>query len=390
MAGIQLFKASFDVEACLDQVRECLEKGWTGMGFKTVEFEEAWKKYTGHKCAYYVNSNTAGLYMAVDTLKEVYGWADGDEVISTPLTFISTNHAIPKSNLKAVFADVDDTLCLDPKSIKEHITDKTRAVIFVGFGGNTGSFKEVVKICKENSLKLILDAAHMSGTRYADGTVPGTNGDADITVYSFQAVKNLPTGDSGMICTDDPKLDEIFRKKAWLGINKDTYARTVNKEGTYKWKYDVEYIGDKYNGNAIMAGIALAQLPHLDRDNAYRRTLAQWYTEVFAKYPEQIGLVEIPEDCVSSRHLYQIMVKDRDGLMMYLNTNEVYPGVHYVANTDYRMYEYGKGTCPKAEFASEHIISLPMHMGVTFENVQYITGLVVKYVMEIKKGESLK
>ncbi len=388
--GIQLFKANFDVEACLAQVRECLEKGWTGMGFKTVEFEEAWKKYTGHKYAYYVNSNTAGLYMAVDTLKELYGWSDGDEIISTPLTFISTNHAIPKSNLKAIFADVDDTLCLDPKSVEEHITDKTRAVIFVGFGGNTGKFKEIVKICKDHNLKLILDAAHMSGTRFSDGSVPGTNGDADITVYSFQAVKNLPTGDSGCICTDSEELDGIFRKKAWLGINKDTYARTVNKEGTYKWKYDVEYVGDKYNGNAIMAGIALAQLPYLDRDNAYRRTLAQWYTEAFSKYPEQIGLVRIPDDCVSSRHLFQIIVKDRDGLMMYLNSNEVYPGVHYVVNTDYRMYAYGKGTCPYAEFISDHIISLPMHMGVTFEDVQYITGLVVKYVMEIRKGESFR
>ncbi len=387
--GIQLFKASFDVEACLLQVRECLEKGWTGMGYKTVEFEEAWKKYTGHKCAFYINSNTAGLYMAVDTLKEKYGWADDDEVISTPLTFISTNHAIHKAKLKAVFADVDDSLCLDPNSVKEHISDKTRAVIFVGFGGNTGRLKEIVNICREHGLKLILDAAHMSGTRYRDGSVPGTNGDADITVYSFQAVKNLPTGDSGIICTDSTELDEIFRKKAWLGINKDTYTRTVNKDGTYKWKYNVEYVGDKYNGNAIMAGIALAQLPHLDRDNAYRRTLAQWYTELFNNYPHQIRLVKVPEDCVTSQHLFQILVKDRDGLMMYLNSNEVYPGVHYVSNTDYPMYDYGKGTCPNAEFASDHVISLPMHMDVTFEDVQYIAGLVITYLMELKKGENL-
>ena len=387
--GIQLFKASFDVEACLRQVRECLEKGWTGMGYKTVEFEEAWKKYTGHKCAYYINSNTAGLYMAVDTLKEKYGWADDDEVISTPLTFISTNHAIHKANLKAVFADVDNSLCLNPKSVEEHISDKTRAVIFVGFGGNTGRFKEIVTICKEHGLKLILDAAHMSGTRYRDGSVPGTNGDADITVYSFQAVKNLPTGDSGIICTDSTELDEIFRKKAWLGINKDTYARTVNKDGTYKWKYNVEYVGDKYNGNAIMAGIALAQLPHLDRDNAYRRTLAQWYTEFFKKYPLQIRLITVPDECVTSQHLFQILVKDRDGLMMYLNSNGVYPGVHYVSNTDYPMYDYAKGTCPNADFASDHIISLPMHMDVTFEDVQYIAGLIITYLMDIKKGESL-
>lgn len=316
------------------------------------------------------------------------GGADA-EIISTPLTFISTNHAIAKNGLKAVFADVDDTLCLAPKSVEAHITENTKGVIFVGFGGSTGQFKEIVKICKERNLKLILDAAHMAGTRYKNGNCPGTYGDADITVYSFQAVKNLPTGDSGIICTDNEELDQIFRKKAWLGINKDTYMRTVNQEGTYKWKYDVEYVGDKYNGNAIMAGIALAQLPHLDRDNAYRRTLAQWYTEIFEVYPEQIGLISIPDDCISSRHLFQIMVQDRDGLMMYLNSNGVYPGVHYVANTDYRMYDYAKGTCTEADFASEHIISLPMHMGVSFEDVQYIAGLVVKYVMEEKKGQKL-
>ena len=184
--GIQLFKASFDVEACLAQVRECLEKGWTGMGFKTVEFEEAWKKYTGHKYAYYINSNTAGLYMAVDTLKELYGWEDGDEIISTPLTFISTNHAIPKSNMKAVFADVDDTLCLDPQSVREHITDKTRAVAFVGYGGRVGQLDKIIEICKKYGLRLILDAAHMAGTR-VNGVMPGTWDGVDVTIYSYQA-----------------------------------------------------------------------------------------------------------------------------------------------------------------------------------------------------------
>lgn len=378
--AIQLFRAVFDVDACLEQIRECLEKGWTGMGFKTVEFEEAWKKYTGLKNAYFINSNTAGLYLAFDVLKEKYGWQDGDEVITTPCTFISTNHAITKSRLKAVFADVDDTLCLDPESVKAHITDKTKAVIFVGFGGNTGRLKDVVKICKDNNLKLVLDAAHMSGTRYEDGTTPGSNGDADIIVYSFQAVKNLPTGDSGMICCYDDELDAIVRKKAWLGINKDTFSRSVSKEGAYKWKYDVEYVGDKYNGNAIMGAIALAQLPHLDEDNEYRRKLASEYTKAFSKHSELIKLVTVPEDCISSRHLFQIMIEDRDGLLTYLNQNQVFPGVHYIANTDYRMYEYAKGTCPNAEYASNHILSLPMHLGVSLEDARMISDLVIKYV----------
>ena len=134
---IQVLKPKFHVDECLDQVRECLEKGWTGMGFKTVEFEEEWKKYTGHKYAYYLSSNTVGLHLAVKVLKMNNGWKDGDEIISTPITFVSTNLAIEYENLHPVFADVDEYLCLDPIDVEKKITDKTRAVIFVGYGGRS-------------------------------------------------------------------------------------------------------------------------------------------------------------------------------------------------------------------------------------------------------------
>lgn len=166
MSGIQLFKAKYEVEECLEEIRECLEAGWTGLGFKTVEFENNWKAYTGLPFAHFTNSSTIGLYLAVDILKEEYGWEDDDEIITTPITFVSTNHAILKSNMKAVFADVDDSLCLDPNSVKECITERTRAVMYVGMGGNMGNYYEIIKICKENKLKIILDAAHMAGTRY--------------------------------------------------------------------------------------------------------------------------------------------------------------------------------------------------------------------------------
>ena len=261
--------------------------------------------------------------------------------------------------------------------------------MFVGFGGSIGQYDKIVNIANKYNLKIILDAAHMAGTRYADGRIPGKD-DADIIVYSYQAVKNLPTGDSGMICCKDAETDRIVREKAWLGINKDTYSRSVNNESTYKWKYDVEYVGNKYNGNSIMASVAIAQLPHLDQDNAYRRTLAMWYTEAFSKYPDQIALVNIPKNCISSRHLFQIMIPDRNGLLNYLNTKEIYPGVHYTPNTEYRMYEYAKGSCPNADWVGEHILSLPMHMHVTYEDVQYITKCVIEYLINIKHGEKLE
>lgn len=213
--AIQLFTPTFDVDGCLEEIRECLEKGWTGLGFKTVQFEEDWKAYTGWKHAHFLNSATAGLNLVFDIFAEEYEWGEEDEVITTPLTFISSNHAILLAGLKPVFADVDDTLCLDPESVKERITDKTKAVLFVGIGGNTGHFEEIAKICKENNLKLVLDAAHMAGTRLR-GEMPGKQ--ADAIVYSFQAVKNLPTADSGMVCFKEEKLDAIVRKKHGLGL----------------------------------------------------------------------------------------------------------------------------------------------------------------------------
>lgn len=375
--GIQLFKPKYEVDECLDEIRECLEMGWTGMGFKTVQFEDAWKEYTRLPFAYYVNSSTIGLYMAVDILKEQYNWKDEDEIITTPITFISSNHAILKSGMKAVFADIDETMCLNPKSVEKHITDKTKAIMYVGLGGNTGNYAEIVKLCEKYGLKLILDAAHMAGTRYK-GEIPGK--EAEVVVYSFQAVKNLPTADSGMICFKKGEFDDIVRKKCWLGINKDTYARTGGN-GNYKWKYDVEYIGDKGHGNSVIASIGLVQLKYLDRDNAYRRQLAQWYTERLSKYPEQIKLVRIEEGCESAYHLYQICVDRRDELMMALNEAEIYPGVHYANNINYRMYEYAAGTCPYADYVSEHTISLPMHLYLSYDDVQKICDEVIKFVI---------
>lgn len=380
--AIQLFTPKFEVQECLNEIQECLEKGWTGLGFKTVQLEEEWKRYTGLPFAYYMNSATIGLNFAVEILKEENGWEDGDEIITTPITFISTNHAIPRAGMKAVFADIDNTMCLNPESVKERITEKTRAVIFVGIGGNAGHYDDIVRICKERGLRLILDAAHMAGTRVS-GKMPGH--EADAVIYSFQAVKNLPTADSGMLCFKDGKLDEIARKKGWLGINKDTYTRTTNS-GNYKWRYDVEYIGEKAHGNSVIAAIAIVQLRYLDRDNAYRRQIARWYQERFAKYAGRIKLADIPKECESSSHLFQILVENRDEVIVNLNRHGIYPGVHYADNTLYQMYAYDRGKCPYAAYVSEHILSLPMHLQLSYDDVQFISDRVIEIVNEFSQA----
>ncbi|WP_421346408.1 DegT/DnrJ/EryC1/StrS family aminotransferase [Aeromonas veronii] len=373
--SIQLFVPTFRVEECLEQVRECLEKGWTGLGFKTQQIEEEWKKYTGLPHAHFLASNTVGLHLAFHMFKSEQGWQDDDEVITTPLTFVSSNHAILYENLKPVFADVDQHLCLDPVDVEKKITSKTKAIIFVGLGGNVGQYNKIREICDRYNLKLILDAAHMSGTRF-NGKHVGY--DADVTIFSFQAVKNMPTADSGMICFKNEEDDARARKLCWLGINKDTFARTTT-QGAYKWMYDVEEVGFKYHGNSIMAGLALVSLKYLDRDNAYRRQLAQWYEELFVEN-DKIKTIPMAEGCESSRHLFQIRISNRDEVMLALHEHDVYPGVHYRDNTAYRMYAHGAGMCPESHKASDEILSLPMHMGVSRQDVEFVAELINKYV----------
>lgn len=374
--AIQVLKPKFHVDECLAEVKECLEKGWTGMGFKTVEFEQKWMEYTGHKYAYYLNSNTVGLHLAVKILKMQNKWNDGDEIISTPITFVSTNLAILYENMKPVFADVDEYLCLDPIDVEKKITSKTRAIIFVGYGGRVGQLKKIIEICKKYKLKLILDAAHMSGTK-VDGVCPGTWAGIDVTVYSFQAVKNLATGDSGMICWANKEAADLTRMLAWCGINKDTYARS--NKGTYAWKYDVDYVGYKYNGNALMAGIALVQLKYLDEENQRRREIVKMYNEGF-KNNKLIKIIPAPYENECSYHLYELQVPDREALLDYLSANDINCGVHYRDNTEYSIFSFGKGTCPNAHNVSQHLITMPLHMWLTDEDVKKVIQKVNEFV----------
>ncbi|MEA2604227.1 MAG: hypothetical protein QOF89_5219 [Acidobacteriota bacterium] len=380
MEPIHLFVPTFRIDESLAEIRECLEKGWTGLGFKTVAFEAAWSACTGLPHCHFLNSASAGLHLAFRLLKEADGWQSGDEVITTPLTFVSTNHAILYEDLQPVFADVDEHLCLDPRSIAERINPRTRAVCFVGLGGNAGRYAEVRELCRERGLRLVLDAAHMAGTWMGNRGSHHAGWDADAAIFSFQAVKNLPTADSGMICFADARLDAEVRKWTWLGINKDTYARTL-EGGTYKWLYDVEHVGWKYHGNSIMAGLGLVAIKYLEEDNDHRRRLAAWYDEELAGDPK-VERVPMAPGITPSRHLYQVMVDDRDEVMVGMNRRGVFPGVHYRDNTFYRMYAYADGTCPRARRASERLISLPMHLRLGREEVRRVAAALREAVRE--------
>jgi dTDP-4-amino-4,6-dideoxygalactose transaminase len=305
--------------------------------------------------------------LAVKIFKEAGRWRDGDEVIVTSLTFPSTNHAVLHENLKPVFADIDEFLCLDPDSVQDRIGPRTRAVAFVGLGGNTGRYREIRQICDEHGLRLILDAAHMAGT-WEGSSHAGL--DADASVFSFHAVKNLPTADSGMVCFREEEFDLEARRWSWLGIDKDTYAR-MREDGRYSWMYNVDRTGYKYQGNSVMAALGLVGMRYVEADNEARRHIASWYDEYLIDSPG-VSIVPMALGATPSRHLYQVRVERRNEVIADMNSDNIFPGVHYRAITDYPMYAYGSGTCPRAELASEQIISLPVHLGLTHADVSRV------------------
>lgn len=368
MNKIQVLKPKYRVDECLSEIKECLDIGWTGMGFKTVEFESQWKEYTELPHAHFLSSATVGLHLAVKILKEKYNWQDGDEIITTPFTFVSTNHAIAYENLKPCFADIDDSLNLDPKSIKKKINKNTRAIIFVGIGGNTQNLVEIIQLAKDNNLKIILDAAHMAGSRMNDRHV---GFDVDVSVFSFQAVKNLPTADGGMICFNNEEDDKKARELSWLGINKDTFSRS--NEGSYKWDYTVNEVGYKYHGNSIMAALGIVGLKYLDEDNQARRDLAARYIE---NLDGKIKYIK-HESSQTSRHVFQVVVEDRDSVIEYLSSNDIYPGVHYRQNNEYKPFQTDQ-TFIKSQYYSDRILSLPLHLELSSEDIDRVCSALLQ------------
>jgi dTDP-4-amino-4,6-dideoxygalactose transaminase len=370
---ISLFSPVFYVDECLNGIKECLQKGWTGPGEKMAAFEEKWAEYTGYPYTVFLNSATAGLELSFKAMKELYGWQDNDEIITTPLTFVSTNHAILSAGLNAVFADVNDTLCLDPESVKDKITKRTKAVIFVGIGGNSGDLEEIAELCRKSGLKLLVDAAHMSGTK-----IKGIHMDelVDVAIYSFQSTKVLSTADAGMVCCNDQEIAKKIRIKAWVGMDK---TRTPwSDDNTQRWYFDVVDLGGSYFGNDIMASIALAQFAHLDSDVKMRHEIADKYYQRL-KECGRIKFIRVPQNCYSAQWLFQIVVPERDALIAFLESRDIYAGLHYLDNTQYRLYHYARETCPNADFYSKHAVSLPFHLRLTDEDIRTVSESVIEF-----------
>jgi len=360
MEHIPVFKPSLGSEE-LAAVKETFDLGWVGLGPKTAEFEKQFAAYVGAKHAIALNSATAALHLSLQ-LAEV----TGKEVITTSMTFVSTNHAILYNGGIPVFVDIEaDTLNIDTAKIESAITSKTRAIVCVHYGGHACNLDAIHVLAKKHNLIVIEDAAHADGSDYRGKKIGSLS---DLTCFSFHAVKNLTTGEGGMITTNNDDWAEHLKKLRWLGISKSTFDRSIVGE-KYDWYYDVEEVGWKCHMSDINAAIGIVQLRKLDDMNNRRRNVRDRYNLEL----KEISWIELPvekEYTRSASHNYVIKVDNeasRNGLIAHLRAQNIATGVHYIPNHLYEIYAPYRRSLPITEEVWRRIITLPLYPDMTDE-----------------------
>lgn len=362
----------------INEVISTIKSGWLGTGPKTHKFEEMFKKYKNVNYALALNSCTAALHLAC----LVSGLKQGDEVITTPMTFCATSNVIVHTDAIPIFVDVEkDTMNIDPKEIEKHITERTKAIIIVHFAGRPCNMDAIMDIKKRYDLILIEDSAHAVEATY-HGKPIGTSG--DFGCFSFYVTKNVVTGEGGMLITNNKEYDEQARVLSLHGMSKDAWGR-FSSSG-YK-HYQVIYPGFKYNMGDIQASLGIHQLARVEE--YWKRRLEIWnrYNEAFMDLPCFIP-APFKKDTKHGLHLHTLLLDidklkvDRDFILQALTKENIGVGVHYVALHLHPFYQqtygYHREDFPNAELISERTISLPLSAKLTDSDIETVIEAVRK------------
>lgn len=370
-----------DIEA----VEATLKSDFLTCGPKVKEMEDVLCAYTGAKYAVAVSNGTAALHIAC----MVAGIGEGDEVITTPITFAASANCALYCRATPVFADINpETYNIDPKSIREHITEKTKAVVAVDFTGQAVEMDEIRKICDEYHLILIEDAAHSIGTAYKGVKVGSL---ADITCMSFHPVKTVTGGEGGAVLTNNKEYYHKLMLARAHGITRDVEDMSGEPEGP--WYYEEIALGYNYRITDFQAALIISQMKKLDKFVARRKEIVDAYNKAFADMPEIILQKEIPESD-TCRHLYIIQLDlekltcTRREFFDAMAAENVQPQVHYIPVYWFPHYQrlgYEKGICPKAEYLYGRIMSIPLYPKMTDTDVADVICAVKKVVENYRK-----
>ena len=369
----------------IDEVVDSLKSGWISTGPKVAKFEALFKDYIGSKHALALNSCTAGLHVSMIAA----GLKPGDEVVTTPMTFGATGNSIIHSGAKPVFVDINlSTMNINPDSIEEKITPKTKALLPVHLAGRPCQMKKIKDIAQKHHLLLIEDAAHALEAIY-HGEKIGTIG--DLTVFSFYVTKNLVTGEGGMITTDNDTYAEKIQIYSLHGMSKGAWKR-YSDEGFKHYK--IVYPGFKYNMMDLQAALGIHQLQRIEKYLMRREEIWERYDEAFQHLP-----LETPpppeKDTKHARHLYTILLRleelkaDRDSIQQALYQENIGTGIHFISLHLHPYYKktfgYKRDDFPNAAYVSERTISLPLSAKLTDEDVNDVIKAVTKVLKKYKK-----
>ena len=365
-------------------VAEVLLNGWLSSGPKTKEFEEKFKAYVGAEAALALNSCTAGLHLAV----LLNGVGEGDEVITTPLTFCATANVVEHAGGKIQLADIDpETLLIDPREIEKRISPKTKALLPVHYAGLPCDMDAINAIARAKNLKVIEDAAHCLPSKIGSKFVGSSE---NLTVFSFYATKNITTGEGGMITGPTAMIDQA-RMLALHGMSRNAWDRFA-KGGT--WKYDVPAPGYKYNLTDIASALGVVQLERIDELYERRLKVMRFYEEAFAGNRFLLPL-KTRVGVQSSYHLYVIQLNlemlsiDRDRFMSELSERNIGTSVHYAPIHTYSYYagKYGwtPESFPKAYRAFTRMLSLPLNSKMDMRDAADVVAAVEDICAKFKR-----
>ena len=368
----------------VNAVVETLRSSWITTGPKTKEFEKKFAEKFGAPAALAVNSCTAALHTALVGL----GIGPGDEVITTPMTFCSTVNVIEQVGARPVLVDVEpDTLNIDPDKIEDAVTPKTKAIMPVHYSGHPVDLDAIYDIAERHNLFVVEDAAHAVSAKYK-GRYIGTGG--TVAAFSFYATKNMTTAEGGML-TGTPDFVEKCRIISLHGMSRDAWNR-YSKEGS--WYYEVLLPGFKYNMTDIQASLGLVQLEKLESFQLRRAEIVAKYNQEFKNY----DALEVPvakAEVEHAWHLYVLKLNlealriNRNQFIEELKVRNIGTSVHFIPihlHPYYRdKYGYKPEDFPVAFNNYQRILSLPLHAGLSDNDVQDVIAAVVEIVKKYSR-----
>lgn len=367
MRNIKLSKSCIGQEE-IDAVTDVLRREYLGMGQDVHKFEDDLKSFFGREVTL-VNTGTAALHLACQGI----GLKEGDEVLVQSLTYVACFHAIRATGAKPVACEVDDdTLTIDLNDAEKKLTAKTKAIMPVLYAGNPVNLDAIYEFAHKYGLRVIEDASHAFGTTYK-GKLVGSFG--DVCCISMDGIKNITSGEGGMIITDDPKVQQVTKDARLLSVQNDTESRY---EGGRTWIFDVTHPGWRYHMSNIMAAIGYTQLRKFPEFKEIRQRLAKIYQKKLAEIPS-IKIIPCNYEEVVP-HIFVIRVTDgrRDELRAKLNDMGVGTGMHYRPNHLLSLFvgNQDNETLQHTNMVYEQLITLPLHADLSEQDVEYVCDII--------------